>query len=67
MSSVNYNFSNILCFTVTIEKWKIQNNDIFYSFIRRKEQPMTWAFDDLKDNDLLDPLKGDNVFTIIFK
>lgn len=60
-------FNNILHFAVTIEKWKIQNNDIFYMFIRRREQPITWAFDDLKDNDQLDPLKGGNLFTIIFK
>lgn len=42
---------------MTIAQWNIENDDGFYAFMRRKEQPL-WKFDEINDSDLLDPQKG---------
>ena len=47
----------LLLYIVTVERWKIQDGDTFFAFIRRKEQP-TFIFDELKENDTIDPTNG---------
>ena len=40
-------------------QWKISNGDIFYAFIRLKEQPHhLWVFNELNDIDLIDSSEG---------
>ena len=42
-----------------MKQWKISNDDIFYAFIRLKEQPHHfWGFDELKDTDLINSSEG---------
>ena len=58
MKSMFYcqSYSYVLFFIVTLEQWRIDNNDSFYAFARRKEQP-SWNFPELKDH-ATDPTKG---------
>ena len=48
---------HIFFIAVTLAQWNIENDDGFYAFIRRKEQPF-WKVDEINDSDLLDPQKG---------
>lgn len=51
---------------MTLDQWRIHNDDIFYAFVRRKEQP-AWTYDELKESDCLDPKKGISIFNIHFQ
>ena len=51
---------------MTLDQYRIHNDDIFYAFVRRKEQP-AWTYDKLKDSDLLDPKKGISTFNVCFQ
>ena len=50
---------------MTLDQWRIHNDDSFYAFVRRKEQP-AWTYDELKDSDLLDPKEGTPTFNVYF-
>lgn len=44
-------------FIVTLSQWNIKNNDSFYAFPRRRNQP-AWIFPELLNDDFMDPTEG---------
>ena len=44
--------------TVTLERWNIENNESFYVFIRRKEQPSLWNFEESENLEMYDATEG---------
>ena len=51
---------------MTLDQYRFHNDDIFYAFVRRKEQ-LAWTYDELKDSDLLDQKKGISTFNVCFQ
>ena len=51
---------------MTLDQWRIRNDDALYAFVRRKEQP-AWTYDELKDSDRLDPKEGTPTLMFIFR
>ncbi len=50
----------VYCFClVTLLQWKIENESMFYVFVRPRDQP-AWnnELSELSNDDLLDPAKG---------
>ena len=46
-----------LMLIVTLDKWKIKNNDSFYALPRRREQP-SWVFPEPLNDGIIDPTEG---------
>lgn len=46
-----------LMLIVTLEKWKIKNNDSFYALPRRRKQP-SWDFPEPLNDTIIDPTEG---------
>ena len=44
-------------YIVTLLQWKIENESMFYVFVRPHDQP-AWRNNELSNDDLSDPAKG---------
>ena len=43
---------------MTLQRWNIENNESFYVFIRRKEQPSIWNFEESENLEMYDSTEG---------